>query len=175
MSDRNQQDDRRTSLGRRAMWMGLGAAALVATLAVGGAVFSSDLAMAHGGARHGGHWGHDGDPAEHAAMAAEWIVRWVDGTPAQQDRIAAIVVASMADLEGLRERHRAQHDAFLAEMSRDEIDRAAIEGLRTETLVMADEASAVLAAGLADVAEVLTAEQRIELIELAERFHRRRH
>ena len=40
-----------------------------------------------------------------------------------------------------------------------------------EAVELAEEASSGLVAALADVAEVLTAEQRRELIEVAQRFH----
>lgn len=176
MSERETRfDDRRASLGRRAMWVGLGAAGLLATALVVGALLPAATAMAHGGFGRGGHgpWGHRGDPAEHAAMAAEWITRWADGTPEQEAQIAAIFEATAAELADVKERHRAQHDAFIAEMVRPQIDRAALDALRRESLAMADEASVLLAEGLADAAEVLSPEQRAELAELAEKFHRR--
>ena len=48
----------------------------------------------------------------------------------------------------------------------------AIDAIRQAELELAEEASSRLVAAFADVAEVLTPEQRAELIELAERFHR---
>jgi len=177
MTEREKRsEDRRATLGRRAMWVGLGAAALVAVV-MAAAVLPNATALAHGGFGRGGH-GHDGrwgegDRAAHAEMAAEWIIRWVDGTPEQQEQVAAIVAATAEELEGIRERHRAQHEAFTAEMTRPEIDRAALDSLRRESVGMLDEASQLLAAGLADAAEVLSPEQRVELMELAQKFHHR--
>ena len=51
---------------------------------------------------------------------------------------------------------------------------AAIETLRAESMKMADQASLQLVSALSEAAQVLTVEQRLELIEFADRFHPRR-
>jgi Spy/CpxP family protein refolding chaperone len=149
---------------------------------LGGALFlgsalptASTIAQAgFGGHGHRGHWGHGGsdDHTEHAEMAVEWVLRWVDGSDEQRDQITQIVTDSMQELGELREQHRTQRESLIAEMSKPEIDRAAIEELRRDSLAMADDASARVVSALADVADVLSVEQRRELIEVAERFHR---
>ena len=176
------RNDGRRLRGRTIGMIAVPIAVLGGALFLGSALPSaSTIASAGMGGFHGkghfgrGHWGHGGDPGEHAELAVEWMLRWVDGTPEQQQQLTEIVNGSIEDLHGLHERHGEHRDALIAEMSKPQIDRAAIEALRQDGMSMADEASARLVEALADAAEVLTVEQRVELIELAQRFHGRRH
>jgi len=123
----------------------------------------------------GGSWGHGGhgDPGEHAELAVEWVLRWVDATPEQIEQVNAIAKDSIAEISNLKGEHEKRHEAFIAEMSKETIDREAIERLRHDGMNVADQLSVRLANALVDAAEVLTVEQRLELVELAERFHRR--
>jgi len=59
-------------------------------------------------------------------------------------------------------------------LSQQNIDRAALETLRTEQLKLAEQASQRLTQALADVADVLTPEQRQRLAERINRWHSRR-
>jgi len=68
--------------------------------------------------------------------------------------------------------HSPNRQAFLTELARPAIDRPALERIRQEELKLAEEASGRLLKTVADMAEVLTPEQRARLGELAERFHR---
>jgi Spy/CpxP family protein refolding chaperone len=167
----DEYEDRRATLTRRALRMGVSMAALLGAALLGAAFLPSVTANAHAGfaGGHGG-WRH-GDPAERAEHAVGWILRWVDGTPEQQEQITTIVVAALEDVRALREQHREQSRAFMAEMSKPTIDRAAIEELRQEGLGLAEVGSRRLVEGLADAAEALTPEQRNQLVELVERFH----
>ena len=150
----------------RKLGIGIAAAGLVAAM------------MAGCGSRHGrhGHWGHHHghDPEvakEHAEDAAEWMLDKVDATDEQQERAKAIITASVDDFVGLAEKHRAQRDAFIDAFSQPAIDREELEKIRQTEMQLADAASARLVTALADVAEVLTPEQRQELLEYARRFH----
>ena len=58
----------------------------------------------------------------------------------------------------------------MALLEDEEIDRAKLEELRQQQIAMAESASRLLADAIADIAEVLTIEQRAELLE-----HARRH
>ena len=71
----------------------------------------------------------------------------------------------------LGESHRAHRQAIARELMKPLIDRAALEQLRGEGMVLADEASQIAIGGVADLAEVLEPEQRAELLELLHRFH----
>jgi Spy/CpxP family protein refolding chaperone len=179
-----QRDDRKPgSDARPASRGGLGggllAAGLLAALLAAGAVVSVPLVSAASGwwARSG-HWGHhrhaEFDPEaarERAEFAASWVLRWVDASEEQQERVRAIIAGSVEDLKPLSLRHRRNREAFLVELARPTIDREAIESIRAAELELAELASSRLVEAFTDIAEVLTPEQRAELIELAERFH----
>ncbi len=153
---------------------------IVAAVAVGG-LMAASLAEAgagwFGGWRHGhcraescGH-GFDAERArDHAAFATGWVLRHVDASDEQEERIQGIVSSVIGDVSNLVEPHRADHDAFMALLEDEEIDRAKLEELRQQQIAMAETASRLLADAIADIAEVLTIEQRAELLE-----HARRH
>ncbi|HEY7922131.1 MAG TPA: Spy/CpxP family protein refolding chaperone, partial [Vicinamibacteria bacterium] len=71
----------------------------------------------------------------------------------------------------MAETHRVNREAIAKELAKPQIDRAAIEGLRQQELELADRASKLAVTGFADLADVLTAEQRQDLIAFAHRFH----
>jgi Spy/CpxP family protein refolding chaperone len=175
--DRNNGSNARPA-SRGGLWGGVVAASLLAALLACGAILSVPLVSAASGwwARSG-HWGHHGHgqfdaetARERAEFAASWVLRWVDASDEQETQVRAIITASVEELVPLSERHRQNREAFIAELSRPTIDREAIEAIRAAELELAEEASSQLVAAFADIAEVLTPEQRAELIALAERF-----
>ncbi len=83
-----------------------------------------------------------------------------------------MVGSSFDEIWPLAEQHRTNRKALVTELSQTTIDRAAIEEIRKAELELAEQASSRLVDALANVAEVLTPEQRNELIEQAQRFHR---
>jgi Spy/CpxP family protein refolding chaperone len=173
MSESTKRTPERQSLWRRKeTW----AAAALAVL--GAAVVAVPSAMAFRGfAGHGGHgFAHDPEQArERASFAVEWAFRAVDATEEQRQDGQAVVERLVDQLVPLGELHREHREAVARELVRPQIDRAALERLREEGMAMADEASRIAVAGVADLAEVLSPEQRAELLELAHRFHRSAH
>ena len=161
---------------RRVFWLGVAGASVVAAvasvIAIGG---SSEARAMRGLFAHGRH-AHglvEREAArEHAELVAEWLLRSVDASDAQQARVREIVAGSFAALAPLAEQHRARHAALVEELGQPTIDRAALESLRAQELALADTASRTLVASLADLAEALSPAQRAELLELAARFHR---
>ncbi len=172
MSEQRNDKTRSNTLRRSAWMFGAAVSMLAGLLIVGSAPPTAPTAAYAGGWR--GHWGHDrhGDPAEHAQLAVEWVLRGVDGTPEQIEQITAIAKASIDELSGLREEQRQQHQAFATEMSKATVDSDATERLRSAGMDALDTASVHLMKALIEAAGVLTLEQRLELIELAQRFHR---
>jgi Spy/CpxP family protein refolding chaperone len=176
MDGRDEREERGQLGGRGArrfgLWLGV---AGLAALALVAALAANHPAEAFGGRRwqgfrHGHGPGGMHDPeriGEHAAL----LVRLVDASDAQQASVQAIVTQAARDLEGVAARHRENKDAWRALLDGAAVDRAALERLRASELVLADEASRRLATALADAAEVLTPEQRAELVDLAARFH----
>lgn len=162
---------------KRARWIAAGAAA---GLLVGGAsvwAVGRDEGSAFFGHRHFLHRGHSGpiDPAqarERVETGVRWVLRYVDATPEQQQKVQAIAGDCVEDLLPLRERHRANKGAMHTALAGATVDRQALEQARRAELKLAEEFSSRLAAAVADAAEVLTPEQRAELAELAHKFHR---
>jgi Spy/CpxP family protein refolding chaperone len=94
----------------------------------------------------------------------------IDATQEQQEKITALATAVAKDLRPVHDRLRASgkelHELLLA----DTIDRAALERLRAERLADAERISKNLVSALADVAEVLSPEQRKVLDERIDQF-----
>jgi len=164
------------SASRRRFWKRIGIAAAVgATLTgLGAGVF------AHG--RPGGGWGGPGGwharrdmspelQAKHLDLMIEHMLDGVDVSADQKSRINSIVTAMMQDMKPLREQRFEARREAIEILTRPTVDRAAIEAFRVEKLKLAEEASKRLTQGIADIAEVLTPEQRTAL---AEKFSRNR-
>jgi len=148
------------------MAMGIAAVGLVGTIAAGC------------GNRHGGHWGHHGhhfsDPEEakeHAEKAAEWMLGKVDASAEQEEQVKAIVTAAVGDFTGLANQHRAQRAAFIAAFAQAIVDREELEKIRRSEMELAEAASTRLVQTMADVADVLTADQRQEILERFQHWH----
>ncbi len=155
-------------------------------IAIGGVfgvqAFANSQTYAHmklyAGYNSGGHGGHhkgfadysDAEIESHIDRMVKHVAIEIDATEEQQDRITALVTAAATDLKPVHERLRATgkeiHDLLLA----DPIDRTALETLRAERLAEAGRISKNLVGALADVAEVLSPEQRKLLDERIKQF-----
>jgi len=166
---------------RRWFWMGGGLLAGAAAL-----VSFAPRAWAFR-AMHGGGFGGHGlggrhafavqllkDPErakEHVATAAEFVLRGVNASDEQKQKARQVTDRLVDQLGPLAERHRSLHEALVKEFAKPQIDRAAIEKLRQQGMGLADEASKTALVGIEDLGDVLTAEQRADLLEFAHRFH----
>ena len=159
---------------------------IVGAAAVGGLLMASYAAAAagwFGGWRHGhsrgecGEHGFDAERArDHAGFATDWMLRHIDASKEQEESIEGIVSSLIGEVGGLVEPHREGREDFLAWLADQEIDRSRLEDLRQRQIAMADSASRLLADAIADIAEVLTPEQRAELLEDVQNHHgHRRH
>jgi Spy/CpxP family protein refolding chaperone len=134
-------------------------------------------AIQHGGGGFHRPWGargHAMNPEaakEHLQVATRWMLRDIDATAEQQDRVNAIVAGTVDDLFRLRESHQRNRNAFHAELAGATIDRAALEEIRKSEMGLADEASKRLVQALADVSDVLTPGQRQALADRVHRHH----
>ena len=172
----NNSEDVRSNKGTgrsRKFWVGALLTALVVSILAGGAIVSTQAAgWSHRGLGHRGHFGHDPElTRERTEFAASWVLGRNDATDEQQEQVKAIIGRSVDDLTMLVEQHQQSRDAWVAELSKPTIDRAALEQLRQAGIESADAATTRVVEALADAAEVLTPEQRTELIQMAERFH----
>ena len=93
-------------------------------------------------------------------MAAKWVLRDIDASAEQQERVTTIVGSAIDDLFRLKEKHQVNGQAFAAQLGAASLDRAALEEIRRSEIALADEASKRLVQALADASEVLTPEQR---------------
>lgn len=94
----------------------------------------------------------------------------IDATQEQQEKITVLVTAVAKDLKPVHDRMRAAGKEIQNLLLADTIDRTALETLRAERLADAEQLSKNLIDALADVAEVLSLEQRKVLGERIEQF-----
>lgn len=105
----------------------------------------------------------------------------IDATDEQQTKIIALAAAVAKDMKPLHAQMHASRDEMKALLLADTIDRAAMEKMRAERIAEVDQISKDLVNAIADVAEVLTLEQRVVLEERIREFrkmfggHRRGH
>ncbi len=127
------------------------------------------------GGWHGGHHKgfadiSDAEIETHIERMVKHAAIEIDATQEQQEKISALVTAVAKDLKPVYERMRATgkeiHDLLLA----NTIDRTALEKLRAERLAEVERISKNLVGALADVAEVLSPEQRKVLDERIKQF-----
>jgi Spy/CpxP family protein refolding chaperone len=131
-------------------------------------------AGAHGWHRGGFMGGASLDPAQLDERLDRMLKHFyveIDATDAQKQRLAPLVQDAARELLPLRGRlHEARRQA-LELLARETVDRGALETLRAEQLALAEQASRRLVQAVADIADVLTPEQRRQL---ADRIARRR-
>jgi Spy/CpxP family protein refolding chaperone len=134
------------------------------------------LAAGHLGGGHAGRgfFRHQDPEAAraHMEMATEWILGRVDATEDQKAQARRVVAETFDDLLPLVQEHRSTHESLFQEMSKENLEPEAIESLRRSQVELFDRASQELSESLTELAEILTPEQRVELMEMARRFHR---
>ena len=115
------------------------------------------------------------DPArmeEHLDRMLKHMYVEIDATEAQKQKLDPIAKQAAKDLQPLREKRQDARRKSVELLSADKIDRGAIEKARAQSMRAADVTSKRYTQALADVAEVLTPEQRKTL---AARMQRRGH
>lgn len=161
---------------RRSFLAGLALGVLGAGLlgfAIGATMPAAEAAL---GVMARGGFGHDGPPSpEEAKEKAEFFVGFalhrLDATPEQEAGVQKIVDGAIDEIFPLVGEHRSNRDRLRSILAAPVIDRAAVEKLRTEEMALVEALSRVVVEALADSAEVLTVEQRTELVRRLERFH----
>lgn len=153
-------------------WVAIGAITLVGLGGLGLVAAQSDD---FGRAMHG--------HMMHASMGGKgfserrlgYVLDAIKATPEQSEKLRAIVTRTRDDMGSTREGFIDARDRFAEILGASTIDRAAAEKLRAERIQAVDDASKKLTNALLDAAEVLTPEQRAELLQhFKERraFHR---
>jgi len=134
---------------------------------IGAAVAGLGSAIAWKAHAHGRHHGPI-DPArldEYVSRGLKHFYVEIDATEAQRQKLDPIVRQAARDLLPLRETFHGGRQRAIDLLAAAAVDRNALEGLRTEQLQAAEAASRRLTQAIADVAEVLTPEQRQKLAE----------
>ena len=159
---------------RRRFWLYAGLAG------VAGALATLAACAQHGPGQGWGHhhgWHGPMDPeriAQRVDKVVERVLSEVDATAEQKQKVSGIAKQTLADLAPMREKHQAARRQAVELLAAASVDRAALERLRADELRMAEDASKRLAQSLADIAEVLTPEQRTKLKERLDRRMARR-
>jgi periplasmic protein CpxP/Spy len=134
---------------------------------LGAAVAGLGSAVAWRAHAHG-RWHGPIDPArleEHVGRALKHFYVEIDATEAQKQKLDPIVRQAARDLLPLRDTFHGGRQRALDLLTAPAVDRGALEGLRSDQLQAAEAASRRLTQAIADVAEVLTPEQRQKLAE----------
>jgi len=97
---------------------------------------------------------------EHVERMVKHFAVETDASPAQQEKLSGIVKSAFTDLAPLRDKLRAARVDAIKLMKADTVDRAAIERLRADQLLVAETTSKRLTQAIADAADVLTPQQR---------------
>jgi len=121
------------------------------------------------------HWGgHHFLDAEDIGFIVQHrvdrMLKSVDATSEQRDKIDAIVKAAVNNLMAMRKERSERREKILAIMKADTVDRPALEALRAQQLAVAEAASKRIVQAVGDAAEVLKPEQRRQLAERWERW-----
>jgi periplasmic protein CpxP/Spy len=109
----------------------------------------------------------------HADRAVRHLAIEIDATAEQQDKLRVIVHDAVKDLLPYREKIMAARATARDLLTRDTVDRVAIEKFRTDMLATHDAVSKRLVQAVADSAEVLTPEQRRKIADMAAAYHDR--
>lgn len=129
----------------------------------------------------GGHGGRHGFGARFAEMSdadvAKFVTRMVkhagieiDATAEQQEKIAALATALVKQMRPMREQMRDAGKQVHVLLLKDAVDRDALERLRSERFAEIERMSKDVTKALADVAEILTPEQRKKVDERIQEF-----
>ena len=133
------------------------------------ALASAGAYFAHAQSRHHGWGGHHAaafDPqsaAEWAQLMTRQMLRRIDATPEQQERIQAIVGIALKDMLPMREQGRMARQEGIQLLAAPTIDREALERLRAGQIALHEQASKHMTKAVLDIAETLTPAQRDKL------------
>ena len=120
------------------------------------------------GGMHGGR--HGDKPGKHMQRRVEYMLDEVDASPEQREKVTAMLDDMFTQMGAMRTEHGKSRSEMMAALTAAEIDRAALEQLRAQHVAGMEARSRLMVDGMANVAEVLTPEQRAEVAE-----HLRKH
>jgi periplasmic protein CpxP/Spy len=110
--------------------------------------------------RHGAERGSPEQMAQRMVHRIDRLIKTVNGTPEQREKLMQLAKTAAADMQPLREQHMAARQRGMALLAAPSIDRSAMERLRQDQLKLADAMSQRMLRHMADAAEVFTPAQR---------------
>ena len=138
------------------------AGALVAVLSAAG--LSAWAQHGPGGGMGGmGGMGMFGGPSEHMGRMVDHMLDGINASDAQRAQVKQIAQAAAADLKAQREASRSLRDKGTQIFAAPNVDAAAAEQVRQQTMAQADQASRRVLQAMLDISKVLTPEQRAKL------------
>ena len=150
---------------RRRRWIVGGVLAIVGLAGVGAISASS-----HSG--FGGHGWRSFDPAKMESridFGTDLVLGRAGANPEQRQKVATIIKATLKEVPEFRRANLEARQKLVELMKADKIDRVALERLRAERVQAVELASKKMTQALADAGDILTAEQRRELVSLMEK------
>src|SRR5688500_902775 len=141
-------------------------ATLVATVVVGAGFTAFAWGHGFGGWRHGGFMHGAMDPAKmeaHLDRMLPHLYLELGATDVQKQQLDPIVKSAARDLIALRGKLHDEKRQALGLLTSPQVDRTALEALRQQHVQLHEELSKRVTQALADVADVLTPEQRKQL------------
>ncbi|MDH4182608.1 MAG: periplasmic heavy metal sensor [Nitrospinota bacterium] len=145
-----------------------GFTALVAVVA---AAIYAGSAIGKPGLHGWGHgpWGHhqamtEDDLKDFSEFVVKRFSRRVDATDDQRAAIKKAVDANIPKILELRDKKTALHERLIAALEEEKVDKAKLEAAREDGLELARETTGLLVDTAADVANILTPQQRKELV-----------
>ncbi|NWF39769.1 periplasmic heavy metal sensor [Mariprofundus sp. NF] len=150
-----------------------GVLAIVGVVWLAGALFGPGCGYA--GWHHGGHHWSQADITERMDRMTDHLIDHVDASQAQGEQIKAIVNSYAPRLQATKTSHLDNRSAFTRALTQPSVDRSELEAVRQSELALLNSNSQELVQMIADIADVLTPEQRQELAsDVKERFHHSR-
>ena len=97
---------------------------------------------------------------------ADWLLERVDATEEQRNQVLAIQNSLLPDLYTFQNEREALHARIRQALGANTVDREGLERIREASLNLSDRASRRVVDSFAQALDVLTPEQRRELLEL---------
>jgi len=131
--------------------------------------FAIPMADAGPWGERGGHSHHGEvsveDARDHADFMADRLIKKLDGTDAQRVAIDAVLDEAVPAMLDLKDDKSALKERAEQSMSEGELDRAELESIREDAVSLFDDASGIMLDAFVRVGEVLTPEQRAQVVE----------
>jgi Spy/CpxP family protein refolding chaperone len=143
--------------------------AIVGIIWVAGAVFGPDCGQ--GGWHHGNHHWSESNITKRMNRLTDRLIDHVDASQEQGEQIKSIVSSYVPRLQSMKSGHLDNRNAFTHLLTQPEIDRGELERVRQAEFALLNQNSGELVQMIADIADVLTHDQRLKLADETAEFH----